>query len=81
MQCNSFTPVFTRRQMLQMSSVGFGQMALASLLNANTPAAPAGPLAPKATHFPAKAKRVIWLFMHGGPSHVDLFDPKPDLIR
>lgn len=33
------------------------------------------------THFPARAKRVIWLFMHGGPSHVDLFDPKPELIK
>lgn len=42
---------------------------------------PADPFAPKATHFPAKAKRVIFLFMSGGPSHVDLFDPKPDLVR
>ncbi len=81
MPCNSFTPVFTRRQMLQMSSAGFGQMALASLLNANTPAANTGPLAPKAPHFPAKAKRVIFLFMHGGPSQVDTFDYKPLLER
>jgi hypothetical protein len=41
----------------------------------------AGPLAPKETHFPAKAKRVIFLFMSGGPSQVDLFDPKPELAR
>jgi hypothetical protein len=39
------------------------------------------PLAPRGSHFSAKAKRVIWLFMHGGPSHVDLFDPKPDLVK
>lgn len=36
---------------------------------------------PGGQHFPAKAKRVIWLFMHGGPSHLDLFDPKPELVR
>ena len=81
MQCNSFTPVFTRRQMLQISSAGFGQMALAGLLNANTPAVNTNPLAPKAPHFAAKAKRVIFLFMHGGPSQVDTFDYKPLLER
>lgn len=41
----------------------------------------ANPLAPKKTHFEPRAKRVLWLFMHGGPSHVDLFDPKPDLTK
>ncbi len=41
----------------------------------------ANPLAPKPTHFAPRARRVIWLFMHGGPSHVDLFDPKPDLVK
>src|SRR2546430_2225858 len=39
------------------------------------------PLAPKAPHFPAKAKRVIHIFANGGPSHVDTFDPKPELAR
>jgi hypothetical protein len=39
------------------------------------------PLAPKSAHFPARAKRVIFLFMNGGPSHVDTFDPKPALLR
>ena len=39
--------------------------------------APANPLAPRPPHFPARAKRVIFLFMNGGPSHVDTFDPKP----
>ena len=61
-------------------------MALASLLaregwlHAAQPAV-ANPLAPRAPHFPAKAKAVIYLFMHGGPSHVDTFDPKPALTK
>src|SRR5690606_1117670 len=42
---------------------------------------PADPMAPRAPHFPAKAKSVIFLFMEGGPSHIDLFDPKPELNR
>ncbi len=50
--------------------------ALASLMNDEVRAATA-----KSHHFKPRAKRVIWLFMHGGPSHVDLFDPKPDLIK
>lgn len=41
----------------------------------------ANPLAPRAPHFAPKAKSVIFLFMYGGPSHVDLFDPKPELAR
>jgi hypothetical protein len=66
---------------------GMGGIALAHLLQqdgllASGPIAGSGnPLAAQRTHFPAKAKRVIWLFMHGGPSHVDLFDPKPELIK
>ena len=51
-------------------------MGLSSLL-----AEAVDPLAPKPPHFPAKAKRVIFLFMHGGPSHLDTFDPKPRLTR
>jgi hypothetical protein len=77
-QCSS------RREFLAQAGGGFGMLALASLLAdvaAGAAGAPASPWAPKATHFPAKAKRVIWLFMHGGPSHVDLFDPKPDLVK
>ena len=78
-QCSS------RREFLAQAGGGFGMLALASLLADDAAGgdagAPASPWAPKATHFPAKAKRVIWLFMHGGPSHVDLFDPKPDLVK
>ena len=76
----------TRREMLRRSGAGFGTLGLASVLagdgsaNANSAAAP-GPLAPKPGHFPAKVKRVIFLFMNGGPSHVDTFDPKPELAK
>ena len=66
----------TRRELLQVSSAGFGSLALAGMLEAS-----AGPLAVKQPHFPAKAKRVIFLFMHGGPSQVDTFDYKPLLKR
>jgi hypothetical protein len=56
-------------------------LALAALLGEQEAQASVNPLAPKRPHFPAKAKRVIFLFMHGGPSQVDTFDPKPLLIR
>ncbi len=81
----------SRRNFLRHAGGGFGMLALASLLGrdgllaATPPASPRGsipnPLVPRPAHFPAKAQRVIFLFMSGGPSHVDLFDPKPDLIR
>jgi hypothetical protein len=67
----------SRRAALRAAACGFGYLGLADLLAA----AADNPLAPKAPHFPAKAKRVIFLFMHGGPSSVDTFDPKPRLIR
>ncbi len=70
----------TRRQLLQSVSCGFGYMAFAGL--AHQAAAKddfENPLAPKPSHFPAKAKRVILLCMQGGPSHVDLFDYRPEL--
>jgi hypothetical protein len=81
MRCYQFTPVFSRRDLLRMSAAGFGSLALAGLLNTESPAADANPLAVKAPHFPAKAKRIIFLFMHGGPSQVDTFDYKPLLER
>ena len=74
----------TRREMLTQCSVGFGMLALAGLLSEEEARAVGvykNPLAPKAPMFPAKAKRVIYLFMHGGPSQVDTFDPKPMLTR
>ncbi len=76
------TPI-SRRALLGRTAVGFGSLALASLLADETAAhgAPVDPLAAKPPHFPARAKRVIFLFMKGGPSHVDTFDPKPLLTR
>ncbi len=77
----------TRRELLGRCGMGFGALGFASLmadLGLAEPAQAAGftnPLAPKQPHFPAKAKRVIHLFMNGGPSHVDTFDPKPMLQK
>ena len=70
--------------MLQRGAAGFSWLAFSSLLAAESKAAAAesrDPLAPREPHFPARAKRVIFLFMKGGPSHVDTFDPKPLLTR
>jgi hypothetical protein len=77
----------TRRELLGRSGMGLGALAFAGLMSEAglLSAAPAGadvsPLAPKQPHFPARAKHVIHLFMNGGPSHVDTFDPKPALAR
>ncbi len=71
------TPLMTRRQLLQSSSIGFGWLALADMLSRAE--GRGDPLAPKRPHFRPKAKRVIFLFMHGGPSQVDTFDYKPKL--
>src|SRR5882724_8095033 len=65
----------SRRAMLRAAGCGFGFMGLQSLLAETA----ADPLVPKSPHFPARAKRVIFLFMHGGPSSIDTFDPKPYL--
>lgn len=77
---NTFTPL-TRRGMLQQTAAGFGWMAFAAM-NAEIARAAGSfisPLAAKEPHFPGKAKRVIFLFMQGGPSHLDTFDWKPEL--
>ncbi len=80
-ECGCSRPL-TRREMLWRSSAGFAGVALAGLLGSEAKAGPDdNPLAPKTPHFPAKAKRIIFLFMHGGPSQVDTFDPKPLLDR
>src|SRR4029079_2233762 len=78
----------TRRELLRRSGGGFGAIALASLLadeSGSPRKAAAGeavyPLAVRQPHFAARAKRVIFLFMPGGPSQVDTFDPKPRLTR
>ncbi|MGI8980974.1 MAG: DUF1501 domain-containing protein [Pirellulaceae bacterium] len=81
--CCQFTPVFTRREMLRVSGAGFGSLALAAMLGQQSTAdtSKPNPLASKPPHFAPKAKRVIFLFMHGGPSQVDTFDYKPLLTR
>jgi Uncharacterized protein conserved in bacteria len=74
----------TRRWFFQQCGVGLGAVALGSLLRESgwaSPLALANPLAPKEPHFPAKAKRVIFLFMAGAPSHLELFDYKPELAK
>jgi hypothetical protein len=72
----------SRREMLRNASAGFGSLALAGLMSQeNARAASTDPLAVRPPHFPARAKRVIFLFMHGGPSQVDTFDYKPLLKR
>jgi hypothetical protein len=77
----------TRREMLTSAGAGFGAVALAGLLGREAAAAAAGqpsapsPLAAKPPHVAGRAKSVIFLFMEGGPSHIDLFDPKPTLDR
>src|ERR1041385_8301373 len=68
-----------RRALLRQSAAGFGLLGLRAMLAAES--APASSLAPKTPHFPARVKRVIFLFMHGGPSSIDTFDPKPRLER
>ena len=80
MRCHFFERPTTRRQMLHASACGFGQLALAAMAGSLGRSAQAATSTPE-LHFPARAKRIIFLFMWGGPSHVDLFDPKPELNR
>src|SRR5271154_2452545 len=70
----------SRRELLKSAAAGFGYLALAGLA-AEAAMADKNPLAPRPTHHPARAKRIIFLFMHGGPSQVDTFDYKPRLQR
>src|SRR5436853_5145254 len=75
----------TRRRFLQKSGLGLGWLAAMNLFHgtgaASTTQALRNPLAPKKAPLPATAKRVISLFMQGGPSHMDTFDPKPVLAK
>jgi hypothetical protein len=82
--CGRFQQLPTsRRQMLAQCCGGFASVALASMLTkesaAQTEAPRPGPFAPRPSHFPGKVKNVIYLYMDGGPSQVDTFDPKPQL--
>ena len=87
--CHRHEIPLTRREALVKSGSGLGAVALAHLLNRDAtadspPAISRGapnPLAPRAPHFPAKARAVISLFMQGGPAQMDSFDPKPELTK
>ncbi|HUS04903.1 MAG TPA: DUF1501 domain-containing protein [Bryobacteraceae bacterium] len=73
-------PVRSRREFFTQAGSGLAGIALANMLRGDgLLAAPVDPMAPKSPHHLPKAKSVIWLFMEGGPSHIDLFDPKPKL--
>jgi len=72
---------FGRRHFLRSSACGFGSLALAGLAAADTAAPGRNPLAPRQPHHRPRARRVIFIFMQGGPSHVDTFDYKPRLAR
>src|SRR5262245_19154059 len=75
-------PTRTRREFVRDAFCGFGGLALASLLQQEQArAAATNPLAPKPPHREAQAKSVIFLFMAGGPSHLETFDPKPLLNK
>ena len=78
---HQFRAIQTRRSFFRDCAGGIGTIALAQLLARDGYGATGGenPLAPRKPHFPAKAKNVIFLFMEGGPSQIDLFDPKPNL--
>lgn len=86
--CGKYESFTNRRDFLKKAGAGFGMLALADLLRADGVPAGSGesvragdPMAPRPPHFPAKAQSIIWLFMEGAPSSVDLFDPKPELTR
>src|SRR5262245_12896195 len=88
---NIFAPnenlqAITRRHFFGRCALGIGGIALASLLDSSkalggAATAPANPMAPRPPHFPARAEKVIYLFMAGGPSQLELFDYKPKLIE
>ncbi len=81
MNIQTILPTVSRREILTRTAAGFGIVGLAGVCAAEQESSVTAdsPLLPKASHFPARAKRVIFLFMNGGPSHVDTFDPKPEL--
>jgi hypothetical protein len=86
--CGRYARPRSRREFLARAGAGFGALALANLLCGSRPARAsddvrdrANPLAPRAPHFAPRARSVIWLFMEGAPSAVDLFDPKPELDK
>src|SRR3954453_21046864 len=88
MSASDLSPLISRRALLKLSGLGFGSLAAAYLLHSegHTAAATGGrpasiDLRPKPPHFPPQARAIIQLMQAGGPSQVDLFDPKPELQK
>ena len=86
--CGRYEKFTSRRDFLKKAGAGFGLIGLAGLLQGDgllgadvQSAGTLDPLSPRMPHYPAKAKSIIWLFMEGAPSSVDLFDPKPELTK
>src|SRR5437879_10883199 len=86
--CGRYERFTNRRDFLKKAGAGFGLLALADLLQGdgllagdNGPSQAVDPMAPRQSHYPSKAKAIVWLFMEGAPSSVDLFDPKPELTK
>src|SRR5256885_13300259 len=86
--CGRYQTFTNRRDFLKKAGAGFGLLALADLLQGDgllaadiEPARALDPMTPRPSQYPAKAKSIIWLFMEGAPSSVDLFDPKPELTK
>src|SRR4051794_29471008 len=86
MTFEQFRQIQSRRSFFRNAAGGIGTIALSALLGKESRAAPTGlpdvkPLLPKKAPLPAKAKNIIFMFMEGGPSQLDLFDPKPGLAK
>jgi len=86
--CGRYEKFNNRREFLKKAGAGFGLLALADLLQGDglfardlEPSGATDPMAPRPPHYAPKAKSIIWLFMEGAPSSVDLFDPKPELTK
>src|SRR6266481_4803836 len=86
--CGRYERFTNRRDFLKKAGAGFGLLALADLLQGegllaggNGPSQALDSMAPRQPHYPSKAKAIVWLFMEGAPSSVDLFDPKPELTK
>jgi hypothetical protein len=85
--CGRYEKFTNRRDFLKKAGGGFGMLALANLFQhdrlsaAEDSSTKLNPMAPRPPHYPGKAKSIIWLFMEGAPSSVDLFDPKPELTK
>ncbi|PYI89492.1 MAG: DUF1501 domain-containing protein, partial [Verrucomicrobia bacterium] len=84
--CGRYEAFTNRRDFLKKAGSGCGLLALANLLKTDGLLAAditraLDPMVPHSSHYPAKAKSIIWLFMEGAPSSVDLFDPKPELTK